>query len=66
MSSTKREIRHFHVVVVPRRNEMCKKGDARAEFLFCQSKPVTFFRSRFSHRRRRRSLNSLLANSTAV
>ena len=46
--------------------EMCKKGDARAELLFCQSKPVTLFRSRFGHGRRRRCLNSLLANSTAV
>ena len=40
-SSTKREIRHFHVVVkvVQRRQ---KKRDARAKLLFCKSKPITF------------------------
>ena len=39
-SSTKREIRHFPVVVVQRR--LAKKRDARAKLLFCQSKPITF------------------------
>ena len=40
-SSTKREIRHFHVVVkvVQRRQ---KKREARAKLLFCKSKPITF------------------------
>ena len=40
-SSTKREIRHFHVVVVQRRQRnVQKKRDAPAKFLFCQSKPI--------------------------
>ena len=39
--STKREIRHFHVVVV--RGKKCtKKRDARAELLFCPSQPIAF------------------------
>ena len=38
-SSTKREIRHFHFVVVQRRlRNVQKKRDARAKLLFCQSK----------------------------
>ena len=43
-SSTKREIRHFHVVVVQRRAKKCtKRRDARAKFgLLCQSKPIAF------------------------
>ena len=40
-SSTKREIRYFHVVVVQRRQR--NKRDASAKLLFCQSKPVAFF-----------------------
>ena len=46
MSSTKREIGHFHVVVVH------QKDDARAKVLFCQSKPIAFCRSRCRRRRR--------------
>ena len=44
-SSTKREIRHFHVVVVQRRAKKCtKRRDARAKFgLLFQSKPIAFF-----------------------
>ena len=37
-SSTKREFRHFHVVVVQRRQ--ISERDARAKSLFCQSKPI--------------------------
>ena len=38
-SSTKREIRHFHVVVVQRRQRnVFKRRDARAKLLFCQYK----------------------------
>ena len=49
MSSTKREIRHFHVVVVQ------KKGDARAKLLFCQSKlPIAFIPVLTIHRLRSR------------
>ena len=42
----KREIRHFHVVVVWRRQRnVQKKRDARAKLLFCQSqKPIAFCR----------------------
>ena len=41
-SSTKREIRQSHVVVVQRRQRKVHKvkRDARAELLFCQSKPI--------------------------
>ena len=40
-SSTKREFRHFHVVVGQRRQRnVQKKRDARAKLLFCQSKPI--------------------------
>ena len=40
-STTKREIRHFHVVVVQRQQKKCaKKRDARAKLLLCQSKPI--------------------------
>ena len=46
-SSAKREIRHFHVLVVQRRQKKCtKKRGVRAKLLFCQSKPISFFRSR--------------------
>ena len=45
-SSTKREFRHFHVVVVQRRlRNVQKKRDARAKSLFCLSKPIAFFPS---------------------
>ena len=37
-SPTKREFRHFHVVVVQRRQ--INERDARAKLLFCQSKPI--------------------------
>ena len=39
-SSTKREIRYFHIVVVHRRQR--NKRDASAKLLFCQSKPIAF------------------------
>ena len=43
-SSTKREIRHFHVVVVQRRRRnVQKKHDSWAKLLFYQSKPTAFF-----------------------
>ena len=43
LSSTKREIRHFHVVVVQEMAKKCtKEHDARAKLLFCQSKPIGF------------------------
>ena len=42
-SSTKHEIRHFHVVVVQRRQRNVQKmRDARAKLFFCQSKPTGF------------------------
>ena len=43
-SSTKREIGQSHVVVVQRRQRKVHKvkRDARAELLFCQSKPIAF------------------------
>ena len=53
-SLTKREIRHFHVVVVQRRQRNVLTGDARAKLLFFQSKPTAFSRSRC----RRRCLSS--------
>ena len=60
-SSTKREIRHFHVVVMQRRQRNVQKS-ARAKLLFCQSKPTALFRS--LRRRRRRCLSSLLLTLT--
>ena len=62
-SSTKREIRHFHIVVVQRRlrNVQKREHDTRAKLLFCQSKPIGFCRSRCRRRRRRRRcLSSLI------
>ena len=50
-SYTKREIRHFHVVVVQAK-KCTKKRDARAKLFFCQSKPIAFCRSRYPCRRR--------------
>ena len=42
-SSTKNEIRHFHVAVVQRRQRKVQKmRDARAKLFFCQSKPTGF------------------------
>ena len=42
-SSTNRKIKHFHVVVVQRRQRnVQKKRDARVKLLFCQSKPIAF------------------------
>ena len=45
-SHTKREIRVFNVVDIvqwrQRNIQMYKKRDARAELLFCQSKPIAF------------------------
>ena len=41
-SSTRREIRQFHVVVVHDEKEMYQKRDPRAKLLFCQSKPIGF------------------------
>ena len=42
MSSTRREIRQFHVVVVHDGKGMYQKRDPRAKLLFCQSKPIGF------------------------
>ena len=43
LSSTKREIRHFHVVVVQRRlRNVPKRRDTRANLLFCQFRPIGF------------------------
>ena len=44
-SSTKRKMRHFHVVVVywRQRNFCTKKRDARAKLLFCLSYAIAFF-----------------------
>ena len=46
-SSIKREIRHFHVVVVQwvTAKKWTKKRDARAEMLLCQAKPIAFLLS---------------------
>ena len=43
-SSTKREIRRFHVVRsrATTAKKCTKKSDARAKLLFCQSKPIAF------------------------
>ena len=59
-SSTNRKIKHFHLVVVQRRQRnVQEKRDASAKLLFCQSKPILrYCRSRCSHRRR--CLSSLL------
>ena len=56
-SYTKREIRHFNVVV-GKAKKCTKKRDARAKFLFCYYKPIAFCRSRC--RRRRRCLSFLI------
>ena len=57
-SSTKREIRHIHVVVVPwRQRNVQKRRDACAELLFCQPNILLFCRSRWRHRRRCLSLS---------
>ena len=51
MSSTKHEIRQFHVVVVQRRQRnVQKKHDACSKMMFCQSKPTAFCRSCCCHR----------------
>ena len=43
-SASKREIRHFHVVVVQRTVNKCtKERDQLAELLFWQSYPIVFF-----------------------
>ena len=55
-SFKKREIRHFHVVVMQwRQRNVQKQSDARAELLFCLVKLLLFFTSR-----RRCILNFLL------
>ena len=60
-SSVKREIRHFHVVVVQKPGrEMYKKHGARAKLLFCWSNLLSFWRSRY--RPRRWILKSLLTH----
>ena len=45
-SHTKREIRHFHVVVVQAKKLMYKKAWCTCKLFFCQSKPIAFCRSR--------------------
>ena len=45
-ASTKREIRHFHVVVVATTAKKCtEKRDARAKLLLCQSETIAFLPS---------------------
>ena len=44
-SSLKREIRHFHVVVVQRRQRNVQKSVIHMKLLFCQSTPTAFFPS---------------------
>ena len=52
MSSIKREIGHFHVVVVQKQAKKCtKKRDARAKLLFCLWNLLFFWRSRCHPRR---------------
>ena len=41
-SCTRREIRQVHVLIVHDEKEMYQKRAARAESLFCQSKPIGF------------------------
>ena len=41
-SSTKREIRHFHVAPATTGKKRTKKRDASAKLLFCLSKPIAF------------------------
>ena len=60
-SPVKREIMHFHVVVVQWRQEMYKKRDARAKLLFWLLNLSLFWHPRC--RRRRRILRSLLSFS---
>ena len=52
-STSKREIRYFHVVVVltVTVKKCTKKRDARAKLLFCLVKLLLFWRSRCRHRR---------------
>ena len=50
-SSTKREIRHFHVAVVQWRQRNEQRGVMHAKLLFCQSKRIVFCRSRCCRRR---------------
>ena len=51
-SSIKREIRHFHIVVVQKRERnIQKKCDARAKLLFCFSNLLFLWRSRCRPRR---------------
>ena len=71
-SSTKREIRHFHVVVVQRRLRNVQKSVMHVQsFCFARPiKPVSFFcrsrcRRRRRRRRRRRCLSSLIIRKTA-
>ena len=61
-SSTKRDYRHFHVIVLQWRKKKCtKRHDAHSKLLFSQSKPLLLFCC--SHWRRRcHCLNSLLSN----
>ena len=59
-SSSKREISHFHVVFVQRRQRnVQKKRDARAKLLFCWSKPFDGCVADY----RRRCLSSLLLSA---
>ena len=62
MSSTKRKFRHFHVAT--RAKKCTKERDARANLLFCQSKPpaIAFLPSRSRRRRlQKRPLKSEFA-----
>ena len=60
MSLTKRKFRHFHVAT--RAKKCTKERDARANLLFCQSKPIAFLPSRSRRRRlQKRPLKSEFA-----
>ena len=64
-SSTKREIRHFHVVVVQRRQRNVQKSVMHVQSCcFTNLNPLLFCRSRWRHRRR--CLSSLLASSPSL
>ena len=60
-SSTKRKIKHFHVVVVQIWQRNVQKSVMYVQSCRLLNKPIAFFRSRY--RRRRRCLSYLLRNS---
>ena len=64
-SSTKREIWHFHVVVVQRRQEMYKKSMMH-KVLFDQSKPIAFLPFSLPSPSSLRKLPTLTATATGT